>query len=536
MGVFDFLKKPKDHGFEGKYVTYQKVYNPPGQHMRILRESMDICMKTVNPDTFFSRERLAEEEASYCRDEPDIVWNGMNCIQIYRMLTDRDKREVWHRQFIDRLFDRGKEDNLTFHMYDARITQATADYFVKRLNGKKYHFCKVGFPESNKLYTYVAKDLSIKVGDSVTIPTGNGYVPNSKLKQVIEVFDASLDELGFPVTSLRCIEEKLKSIVCPHCGASIEINVGEKTGRCTRCQSEFYLLDTYNESEVRRPVDQEGMKTGQEHTDNSAFGVAIQMDAKRAEAPASVVNSGENKQSEPVSVPEKEPAEPISEEIEDEELEESEDFEDPDEEDTFKGEQGTYSWDRFYPDHCNDDVVDMMIAGGVQLVQGAGIAPGDLAEALLEVEEEKNRLKILKDLKLDGYHTQEKDILEYFNFEGDGKVLNEMIGMFTGAFTKEIITEFYTIGTDVKLSDMMKKAAPDMDFTESEIIDILNCVDDSDVAGIKALLARYNPRTMSKDTMIEICEALPASAMGAAKKYLKLLPFADRMEIQDDYF
>ena len=53
MGVFDFLKKPKDHGFEGKYVTYQKVYNPPGQHMRILRESMDICMKTVNPDTFF---------------------------------------------------------------------------------------------------------------------------------------------------------------------------------------------------------------------------------------------------------------------------------------------------------------------------------------------------------------------------------------------------------------------------------------------------------------------------------------------------
>ena len=152
------------------------------------------------------------------------------------------------------------------------------------------------------------------------------------------------------------------------------------------------------------------------------------------------------------------------------------------------------------------------------------------------MEKEKYRLKILNDLKLDGYHTHEKDILEYFNFEGDGKVLNEMIRMFDGTFSKKVIVEFFVSGTDIKLSDMMRKASPDLAFTESEIIDILNSVDDDDVAGIKALLARYNPRKISKDTMIEICEVLPSSAMEAARKYLKLLPFADRVEIEDDYF
>lgn len=83
---------------------------------------------------------------------------------------------------------------------------------------------------------------------------------------------------------------------------------------------------------------------------------------------------------------------------------------------------------------------------------------------------------------------------------------------------------------------MLKKAATNLDFTESEIIDILNSIDDSDIAGIKELLARYNPRSISKNTVIEICDVLPSSAIELARKYLKLLPFADRVEIQDDYF
>ena len=180
--------------------------------------------------------------------------------------------------------------------------------------------------------------------------------------------------------------------------------------------------------------------------------------------------------------------------------------------------------------------MDMMREEGVKLVQGSGIKPGDLAIALGEVEKEKNRLKILSDLKSDGYHIQERDIVDYFDMEGDGKVLNEMISMFTGTFSKKAFMEFYTYGTEVKLSVMLKKAATNLDFTESEIIDILNSIDDSDLAGIKELLSRYNPRSISKNTVIEICDVLPSSAIELARKYLKLLPFADRVEIQDDYF
>ncbi len=529
MGLFDFIKKSGNPKPDKRYVTYQRVYNPPGQHIRIIKESLDICMRTVNPDTFFSREKLASNEACYCENEPDIVWNGMNCAQIYKMLNEPKKRDAWHRDFIDRLFERGKEDNLTFHMYDAVISQDTADYFVRKLNGKKYHFCKVGFANSTKLYTYVAKDLSIKPGDSVTIPTGNAFVPDTKLKQVVEVFDASLDELDFSIRDLRCIEEKLKSIVCPHCGAVIEINVGEKLGRCTRCQSEFYLLDYNSDPEPERTVKPNGVP---ETVSDMDYVPESNVESEKPERTELKEEPEDNRQfSKSV-----EEAKDQEEEYESEEIEGQDEPERKDETAERNNDSGTYSWDRFYPYHCDDDVVEMMEQEGVRLTQGSGIKPGDLAEALFELEKEKNRLKILKDLKKDGYRTEEKDILEYFGMEGDGKVLNEMIRMFMGTFSKKVFMEFYTYGTDVRLSEMLKKAPPVLDFTESEIIDILNSVDTGDVTGVRELLARYNPRTIKKDTVIEICELLPSSALEVAKKYLKLLPFEDRVEIQDDYF
>ena len=212
--------------------------------MEILKNSLDIMAKTIDPDTFFSRAKLASNEAFYCKDEPRIVWNGLNSDQIYHMLRDNDKRDALHRKFINRLFEERREDRLTYKLYDvgAYMSKGTLDYFVKRLNGKVYHFCRVRFDNSNKLYTYITKDRSVKAGDSVTIPTGNPSVPNTKLKQVVEVFDSSLDTLDFRIDRLRCVEEKLKSIICPHCGAPIEISVGQKTGKCTRCQAEFYLI------------------------------------------------------------------------------------------------------------------------------------------------------------------------------------------------------------------------------------------------------------------------------------------------------
>lgn len=214
-------------------------------------DSMELLETTLNPSTYFYRERFASNSAVVHMKNPYPVWKGFTCKQIYEMLNERSSLNIRHREFIDRLFAAGREDSLTYKMHEVGLglSPETRIYFLKKLNGKKYHFCVVGFPETNKKYTYVTKDKSIASGDIVAIPSGNESAPETKIKTVLDVFDASLDELDFPIERLRCVEEKLRGagekireIKCPGCGASIEVDTSEKTGKCPYCQALFYLL------------------------------------------------------------------------------------------------------------------------------------------------------------------------------------------------------------------------------------------------------------------------------------------------------
>lgn len=233
--------------FFRKNVKHIKVvkYDPPIQHVHIITDSLNIMNKTTNPDTYFSRYRTASNESILISDYDEIIYNGMTPIEIHNMLNDDYEKDELHIEFIDRLFRENKEDLLTYQLYEVglHMSEEVREYFVNKLNGKKYHFCKVKFNEnSNRLYTYVTKDKDINIGDTVTIPTGNGFVPESKVLQVADVFEASLDSLEFPLVNLRCVERKLKSIECPHCGAALRVDSIKKVGKCPHCDSEFYFI------------------------------------------------------------------------------------------------------------------------------------------------------------------------------------------------------------------------------------------------------------------------------------------------------
>ena len=206
-----YIRTKEDH--EKAYVK-NGVYNPPGQHMIVLKDSLKIMGETLNPETFFSRMKLAKDKACYCDKEPAVILDGMTCRDIYEMLSDEDRRYDIVTDFIDKLFDAGKEDNLTYKIHEISVymTEDELDYFVDRLGEKKYHFCKVQVGDTNKLYTYITKDRTIEVGDTVTIPVGNEYTHDYRIRQVEEVFDGPLDNLEFPVKALRCVDKKLKKI------------------------------------------------------------------------------------------------------------------------------------------------------------------------------------------------------------------------------------------------------------------------------------------------------------------------------------
>lgn len=202
MGLF-FRKKIKG--------IKETTFTPADQYVGIIEDSLRLMNDTLNPDTFMGRYKLATSDACKIRDIKGIKINGVPIKKLYEWLSG-DKEKI-HRDFIDRLFAKGEEDRFVFQMFEAGgyLSEDNKQYFVKKLKGKKYHFCQVIFTEGGREYTYVAKDRTIQAGDMVSVPTGNGYVNESKLAKVVATKDIALEQLQFPVEKLRCVEGKFKS-------------------------------------------------------------------------------------------------------------------------------------------------------------------------------------------------------------------------------------------------------------------------------------------------------------------------------------
>ena len=244
MGLFDKLFKKSPEPTEA-YFSPDSDYGPPHIIIKQIQESMDLVNNTLNPRTFFSRYQVASNKACSIMKIQKVVYNGMTPIQLHRWLNDEDVKSMLQRQFIDRLFDAHRENSIVYQMNDVghRMTRNAMEYYLMRMSSKKFHFCKVKFDiNDKKTYTYVTKDKNLAVGDTVTVYVENMSHAKPKVVQVIEVFDDYLEALPFNIEELRCIDSKLKGIECPHCGASIQVDVGEKRGKCDYCGAEFYLV------------------------------------------------------------------------------------------------------------------------------------------------------------------------------------------------------------------------------------------------------------------------------------------------------
>lgn len=249
MSIFDFFKKKRItnvhiNNEDGNYRIY-KEYDPHEQHVRIINESFDLIGKTLNPETYYSRCRLISNEAIHISGYHGLLANGKTADETYRMFNDEKTCAEMDIKFIDRLFENGREDNMIYQYYDSvayRISRKGKEYLLKKLVNRTYHFCKVRFNMQGKEYTYITRDKSVAIGDTVTVPTGNKFKHETTVLQVCDAYDAPLKDIPFDIENLRCIERKLKSVTCPHCGGSLILSPDQKTGKCEHCNTEFYFL------------------------------------------------------------------------------------------------------------------------------------------------------------------------------------------------------------------------------------------------------------------------------------------------------
>ncbi len=159
----------------------------------------------------------------------------------------------------------------------------------------------------------------------------------------------------------------------------------------------------------------------------------------------------------------------------------------------------------------------------------------ELWDVLTSLNDEENRLKVLDAYTSDGYEIKESDIKDYFNFAADDSVLYEMIKRYNGTFEKETIIDFCLSGTDIPFHEIINHVA-NTSFNHEEVLDILNSIDDNDLLSYKAVFEIFNPELLDADMFRNVLDTIPDEAYKYVERYLKLLPYQDRLEIWQDYF
>jgi len=215
MGIFSrFTKKIEKE--KKRYLVAQTFYSRDGE---IYNDSVELLLQTTNPDTFFSRYKLAEK----CLSEIERKTRKTILKREYKEAKALQnelaiQKTVLTNAFIDRAIDAGKSKLLAENIwkYQSQMTEESIAYLAEQVgeiympqsNDKEgYIYCSVAFSEDGKTYYYFTDDESIQIGDRVIVQVGTDYKEATGTVVAVERFDKA--EVPLPLEKIKRILRKV---------------------------------------------------------------------------------------------------------------------------------------------------------------------------------------------------------------------------------------------------------------------------------------------------------------------------------------
>lgn len=134
------------------------------------------------------------------------------------------------------------------------------------------------------------------------------------------------------------------------------------------------------------------------------------------------------------------------------------------------GGRRTYTWSKFFPYHCTDQTVDDMRNSNVYLEADGEIEEGDLLEAVLELDKNENKIKVIKDLCSGGYKVTARLIADYFEQDGEDPVLKELLYYCEESLPREVVAKMVSYGVDADIFEcLMEHCEGEIGFDRSRV-------------------------------------------------------------------
>ncbi len=160
----------------------------------------------------------------------------------------------------------------------------------------------------------------------------------------------------------------------------------------------------------------------------------------------------------------------------------------------------------------------------------------ELYNVVASMNDEGKKLQAIDLFVSDGYEIKENDITDYFCYEGTDYLFRVMLHKYKGTLSKDTIMDVITLGSGVPIPELLIHAEPGFKLSTDEIMDLLYSFNSEDILSFKYLFDIITPSHISGDTFRDILDTIPEKAYKYAKKYLRLLPPDEGLEIWQDYY
>lgn len=197
------------------------------------------------------------------------------------------------------------------------------------------------------------------------------------------------------------------------------------------------------------------------------------------------------------------------------------------------GTQEQYQWEKFYPAHCNDRNVDDMREENICLIAYESVNDQDILDALYELSNMDNRIKVFDDLTASGYKVSDYFIREYFDSEGDDLLLRHAISEFAGNFSVKTVMEFVSAGVEGDTFQLIIDRS-EGSYSFRQIVDMVESVYDIKPETFKRIIGSVTDMP-NYEQLAEILDCVDDELYEYIRPFVKKLPFDQRVELRDTY-
>ncbi|MCR5100902.1 MAG: hypothetical protein K6B41_06030 [Butyrivibrio sp.] len=191
-----------------------------------------------------------------------------------------------------------------------------------------------------------------------------------------------------------------------------------------------------------------------------------------------------------------------------------------------------YPWSKFYPDHCEDSVISMMISENVHIKWDEIPDAQDFVDALITIEDIDHRLWLYQEFKEAINDIGEEYLTEYLECEGIDVVFKKMMDDFEHPLSHDLVINMIEYGIDDEDIPLVLGRYYGK-FTGEEAENLFTSYNiPYEYAGV---IVRERIESLTKDQIEEIMNSIDENLYPAMIPYINKLSFEERMDIMDDF-